>query len=671
MIRNLFFPSCLFLAITLVGCLPPTEEKLTEVSILLEDPTYQAIYNFQDKRITDSLIHYFRHKNPGYRYAAAMAFGSVQDSTAIDSLSLLLKDEVQKVRTAAAYALGQIGDTSAAIYLTQAFEAYDTSKTWQQFNGAVLEAIGKCGPPRMLELLSTIRTYTPGDTALLIGQAYGIYRYALRGITTPVGTERMVSLATDTRYPAEVRFIAANYLYRAKGLSLKPYAQQLAQALARDDDPRTRMVLAIALGKTETVIAQDALISHFNIERDYRVKCNIIRAMANYSYPVVKPSVEKALADTNHHLKRVAANFFIQHGIPEDAKEYWAKAKDTMDWEIQLDLYTAANRHLPLYFGLSNSQINQELKQRFETSTNPYERAAAIKALGEFGWNYQYIITKTFPTTEEIIRTACIEALQKIVNIDDFRTFFGGSYRRVRQEISDHLVEAIKSGDPGMTAIAADIFRHPTLFFEGTLDSLTFIQRALEQMELPKEIEAYNELKQTLDFFNEVKTFVPKEPDYNHPIDWEYTAKIRPETKVRLRTNKGDIILRLMLDAAPGTVTNFLKLIDQQFYTEKTFHRVVPNFVIQGGCPRGDGYGSLDYTIRSELPYLHYDQGGLVGMASAGNDTEGTQFFITHSPSLHLDGNYTIFAQVLEGMDIVHAIQTGDRIQSASVLDLE
>ena len=91
---------------------------------------------------------------------------------------------------------------------------------------------------------------------------------------------------------------------------------------------------------------------------------------------------------------------------------------------------------------------------------------------------------------------------------------------------------------------------------------------------------------------------------------------------------------------------------------------LVPNFVVQGGCPRGDGYGSLDYSIRSELPPLSYDREGLVGMASAGNHTEGTQFFITHSPALHLDGNYTIFARVVDGMDVVHQIQPGSKIES-------
>jgi cyclophilin family peptidyl-prolyl cis-trans isomerase len=116
-------------------------------------------------------------------------------------------------------------------------------------------------------------------------------------------------------------------------------------------------------------------------------------------------------------------------------------------------------------------------------------------------------------------------------------------------------------------------------------------------------------------------------------------------------------------------VANFLELIESGYYTGKNFHRVVPNFVIQGGCNRGDGYGTLEYTIRSELPYLHYDREGMVGMASAGNHTESQQFFITHSPTPHLDGNYTLFARVVSGMDVVHQTRLGDIIEEVKLVD--
>ena len=133
-------------------------------------------------------------------------------------------------------------------------------------------------------------------------------------------------------------------------------------------------------------------------------------------------------------------------------------------------------------------------------------------------------------------------------------------------------------------------------------------------------------------------------------------------------TDRGNIELKLYPNEAAGTVANFAKLVDLDFYDGKVFHRVVPNFVVQTGCPRGDGYGSLDYTIRSEFSKISYDQGGYIGMASAGPDTESTQWFITHSPTPHLDGRYTIFGKVVSGMDVVHEIQQGDKITDIRII---
>jgi cyclophilin family peptidyl-prolyl cis-trans isomerase len=98
-----------------------------------------------------------------------------------------------------------------------------------------------------------------------------------------------------------------------------------------------------------------------------------------------------------------------------------------------------------------------------------------------------------------------------------------------------------------------------------------------------------------------------------------------------IKTVKGDIVIQLLVEEAPGSVANFVQLVNSQYFNAKNFHRVVPNFVIQGGCNRGDGWGSEDYSIRSEFSMRRYTEGS-VGMASAGKDTEGTQWFITHSP---------------------------------------
>ena len=131
-----------------------------------------------------------------------------------------------------------------------------------------------------------------------------------------------------------------------------------------------------------------------------------------------------------------------------------------------------------------------------------------------------------------------------------------------------------------------------------------------------------------------------------------------------IETNKGNIILELFVDNAPGTVSNFIKLMNEGYYDNKYFHRVVPQFVIQGGCPRGDGWGSLNWTQRSEFSHYTGFETGTIGIASAGKDTEGVQFFITHCPTPFLDGRYTAFGRVTEGMNVVQQIRIGDVITS-------
>ena len=120
-------------------------------------------------------------------------------------------------------------------------------------------------------------------------------------------------------------------------------------------------------------------------------------------------------------------------------------------------------------------------------------------------------------------------------------------------------------------------------------------------------------------------------------------------------------------DAAPLTVMHFVKLAEKKFYDGQYFHRVVPNFVIQAGDPDGTGWGGPGYSIRSEFSDKPYERGS-VGMASAGKDTEGSQWFICHSPQPHLEGRYTVFGKVRNGLDVVDKIQVGDKIISVRII---
>jgi cyclophilin family peptidyl-prolyl cis-trans isomerase len=136
----------------------------------------------------------------------------------------------------------------------------------------------------------------------------------------------------------------------------------------------------------------------------------------------------------------------------------------------------------------------------------------------------------------------------------------------------------------------------------------------------------------------------------------------RPRT-VEVRTSRGSFRLRLDCAQAPRTCLNFLELAGQHFYDGLTFHRVVPDFVVQAGDPRADGFGGPGYTLRDEINRLRYRR-GVVGMALAGADTGGSQFFIALSEQPHLDGGYTAFGEVISGMEVLDAIEAGDRIAS-------
>ncbi|MDQ3908536.1 MAG: peptidylprolyl isomerase, partial [Acidobacteriota bacterium] len=131
-------------------------------------------------------------------------------------------------------------------------------------------------------------------------------------------------------------------------------------------------------------------------------------------------------------------------------------------------------------------------------------------------------------------------------------------------------------------------------------------------------------------------------------------------------TDKGAFTVELLPDDAPLNVDNFVELSRRGFFNGVAFHRVVPNFVIQGGDPRGDGNGGPGYQIRCEINEVPYDRGA-VGMALSGKDTGGSQWFVTHSPQPHLDGGYTVFGNVSEGLEVIDRLARGDRIRSVVV----
>ena len=130
-----------------------------------------------------------------------------------------------------------------------------------------------------------------------------------------------------------------------------------------------------------------------------------------------------------------------------------------------------------------------------------------------------------------------------------------------------------------------------------------------------------------------------------------------PNPHVKLATTMGEIEAEIFEDKAPKTSQNFLTLVKKGYYDGLTFHRVIPGFMIQGGCPRGDGTGGPGYTIPDEFhPALKHSSAGIFSMANAGPNTGGSQFFITLAPTAWLDGKHAIFGKVSKGQDVVEKI---------------
>ncbi|MBO7200279.1 MAG: peptidylprolyl isomerase [Bacteroidales bacterium] len=144
--------------------------------------------------------------------------------------------------------------------------------------------------------------------------------------------------------------------------------------------------------------------------------------------------------------------------------------------------------------------------------------------------------------------------------------------------------------------------------------------------------------------------------------------------KAEIKTNKGTMKVMFYEEDAPNTVANFVKLSKSGFYNGLTFHRVIPEFVIQGGCPRGDGTGGPGYKIKCELNGGNqYHDRGVLSMAHAGRDTGGSQFFICHNRenTQHLDRHHTCFGRVYEGIEVIDQIRVNDIIESITIFDEE
>lgn len=611
------------------------------------DPNLQKLYTLQDKRNTAELLSYLNHPKAAYRQEAALAFASVQDTLAIPQLLLSLSDTTTDIRVAAAYALGQIGNKK----VQQAIMRHIDQERRPAVQAELLEALGKLADDTGLRFLANYQA--PNETAQA-GQAWGLYRAGLRQVSSAQAVEKAVQwLGSSDSY--EVRLAAAHQLARTPKLDLTPYRQQLTSVATSDESADVRMAVAQAFGKLNSRDKAALLSGIVQSDPDYRVRLSAIRAMAGLEFAEIDEAVLAGLTDENINTAVATAEFLQANpaGVPPATLQ---KALDQVeDGRVRAGLIWVILRNSP-----NKAQLSKQYQQLYLNTQNPYDKAHLLKALSADYDNYRFIAEQTFAAPKPVIGTYGMEALTAMRQQADFP-------KTLEQNFADIFKQGIASGDVSLAGLAAGVIRNPKLNFRDTYRDYTFLTEAQQKLVLPRDMETNIELQKTIDYLNGKEQSETPENPFTHPIDWKFVQTIHPDQEVVIETEKGAITLQLFVEDAPGSVANFVELANKQFFDGLYFHRVVPNFVAQGGDQRGDGWGSSDYSIRSEFAPLHYRE-GYVGMASAGKDTESNQWFITHSPTPHLDGRYTIFAKVIEGMDVVHQLEVGDRIKQVSVL---
>ena len=647
------------------SCVPPPTKSYDGIVIDLTDLTAQRILNFQNARQADSLLTYLSDEEPSYRYLAARGLASfpVISPDAVTALGHLLGDGSELVRTAAAYALGQTGTPAAAEWLVPAF---DTAGTMIDYNAEILAAIGKTGQERQLQQLADISTYTTRDTALQVGRLRGIFYFARRGLTSTSTDSLVVAQLIDRNSPEPVRLEAAFYLQRFPVALTMGSHNSLRDLLRRETNPILLMGITRALGNHGDAAGRVALLRKIKTERDWRVRTEILQALESFAYESIRTTVFNLLTDEHPLVRKQAAEFLFTNGTADDADDYFELARKSAAGDVSSTLYAAANRHLPRARAGRREQINFDLLQSYQETKEVYQRADVIRALAAFPWNYKTIYGLYSEADSPVVRSAAAEALYSISNLKDFDDYFRPTANTARRDLSEYFKEMIIDHAVGPAFHAANALADTPQVYRPLYDDLVWLETALGAFDLPKEIEAYYAVDVARAGLAGEPPPEPAPPTSQPPaIDWPLLQE--RERTVRVRTSVGPFTLRLFPDLAPATAANFLHLAQEGYYDGKVFHRVVPNFVAQGGGPLGDGFGSEAYAIRTETPGIRWERAGLVGMASAGKDTEGVQFFITHRPVPHLDGNYTIFGAVTEGQDVVDQITVGTVIDAISV----
>jgi cyclophilin family peptidyl-prolyl cis-trans isomerase/HEAT repeat protein len=613
------------------------------------------------------------------RRRAAIAIGRVGLDEGIALLSPRLADSDPDVRGMAAFGLGLIGAASAAEALAPLLMDPDPV-----VRGRAAEALGLVGAK---------------DTAPAIGKM--VAEYAASAAVTALAPD-------DEAWPAAPEAEAFRLGIYAL-VRLRAYEPLAAAVLDQSGRPVTSWwPVAFALQRVGDPRAQGALVHLL------RVPGSFTRAFAARGLGALRDrsSVEAltALAAPGKAPLPVTVSAIRALGQIGDAAGSppltAVLADPRIDPNIRLEAVAA--------LGALRSRDALPYLEEYVTDAWPVMRIAALRAAAAIDPEHFAMVLGSLPADRDwTVRAALAEVLatlppdvararlEAMLDDEDRRVLpavLRGLVRIKAPGAADRALKLLAEPDFGIRAAAASLVGQ--LRPEGGADAL---RAALKESESDAANDARLAAMSALAAYGPAAALEPvkarlADRDWAvrlHALglldkldpDGDYEAAIRPapgtppapydspqliappySPRAFIETEKGTIEFELTVLDAPQTAANFMNLARKGFFNGLRIHRVVPNFVVQDGDPRGDGQGGPGYTIRDELnerPYLR----GTVGMALSGPDTGGSQFFITHSPQPHLDAGYTVFGRVVNGMDVVDRIQQGDTIQRVRIWD--
>jgi cyclophilin family peptidyl-prolyl cis-trans isomerase/HEAT repeat protein len=641
-----------------------------------------SIAELQNSRslVDGKLYGYFHSSNPSVRSRAVVALANIQDSSSIQFLLPLLNDSNPAVRRSTAFALGQIGNSDAGSHLIERIQSESDSKCVQE----IIDATGKCGSKENLETLIKIAPTFFREAQSSV--ALSLARFAIRRIKDSLATEYVASLIGHS----ESTQMAVYAMMRiGDSLSVKHHLPALLSAM-NDHSPEIRMWTATLIGLVNDSIASAVVINHAFDDPDWRVRVNCVRSLRNQRVEEVLPVLIALMADRNEHVALTAFSV-----LNSDAGKY---SSDNLVKNLQKILpdpvhYSWRQR------GEASVLLAKLLKERSLPQLtrfldgNLMFRSKIIAALGE---------TKSVSAIS-VLQNELLNRDPRSVSaaVESYRNIVAGKDSAVQSEFCQKILPLLQRHDISILYSVAAAIEDTSIRASIRFRCLPEFITAYQNLSTPDDVEVMVEfinlfvglkadaaiplLQRSLrdndrivakaaasalqvitgkNYEAEISSF----PDTAKFYKSEDVALLKHYHSASLITPKGSIRIEFRPDAAPFTVLNFMLLAKKHFYDGLMFHRVVPTFVIQGGDPLGTGFGGPGYAIRTEVhPDALYTEGA-VGMASAGKDTEGSQFFITHCPTPHLDGRYTVFGYTKD-MDIVDKIQIGDTIISVKLME--